>query len=93
VSFSTGARVRVASRTHEGHHRTPAYVKGKTGTVERIHPAFTNPETRAYGSDGLPLEHLYLVGFEQAELWEAYPGRRSDRLYVDVFEHWLESAE
>jgi len=85
--------VRVAARPHEGHHRTPGYVKGKSGTVERVHAAFTNPETRAYGADGLPLERLYLVGFAQAEVWDGYDGAATDRVYVDVSEHWLEAAE
>ena len=47
MSYRAGQRVRVAARPHEGHHRTPGYVKGKTGTVERAHASFTNPETRA----------------------------------------------
>jgi nitrile hydratase subunit beta len=93
VSYAVGQRVRVTSRPHDGHHRTPAYVKGRTGTVERVHPPFTNPETRAYGEDGLPEQPLYLVGFAQDDLWPDYGGRRSDALYVDLFEHWLEEAE
>ena len=83
----------MAPRAHEGHHRTPSYVKGCAGTVERVHGAFTNPETRAYGGDGLPEEALYLVGFAQADVWSGYPGSAGDRIYVDVFEHWLEEAE
>ena len=46
MSYRPGQRVRIDAREHEGHHRTPAYVKGKTGTVERVYPAFRNPETR-----------------------------------------------
>jgi nitrile hydratase len=83
VTFRTGQRVRVEERAHEGHHRTPGYIKGKVGTVERLHGSFTNPETRAYGEDGLPKQPLYLVGF----------GAGRDRILVDVFEHWLEPAE
>ena len=89
--FRPGQRVRVSARTHSGHHRTPGYIKGKVGRVERLHNAFTNPETRAYGGDGLPEQPLYLVGFEQRDVWPQYHGR--DRIYVDVFEHWLEEAE
>ena len=92
MSFRPGDRVRVARRPHDRHHRTPAYVKGKSGTVERMHGSFTNPETRAYGADGLPAACLYLVGFAQGELWDGYRGSAADRLYVDVFEHWLEKA-
>jgi len=83
VSFAPGQRVRVSAREHRGHHRTPAYIKCKVGTVERVHGEFTNPERRAYGDDGLPKQQLYLVAFEQ--------GR--DSILVDVYEHWLEAAE
>ena len=90
MSYRRGDRVRVSARAHEGHHRTPAYVKGKTGTVERLHDSFRNPETRAYGADGLPKQRLYLVGFAQEDLWTGYRGRAGDRLYADLYEHWLE---
>ena len=89
MAFDVGQRVRVAEREHAGHHRTPGYVKGKRGVVVRPHGAFRNPETRAYGGDGLPERRLYLVALEQDDLWPAYPGPPEDRLYVDVFEHWL----
>jgi nitrile hydratase len=82
--FRLGQQVRVSDRPHDGHHRTPAYIKGKVGTVVRAHGEFTNPETRAYGDDGLPKLQLYLVGFA---------GDRRDRILVDVYEHWLEEAE
>jgi nitrile hydratase subunit beta len=93
VKFRVGARVRVASRAHDGHHRTPSYLKGKTGSIERVQAEFTNPETRACGTDGLPLQPVYLVGFEQRDVWPGYAGRSSDRIYVDVYEHWLEEAK
>jgi nitrile hydratase len=82
--------VQVAARPHEGHHRTPGYLKGKIGIIERMHASFTNPETRAYGTDGLPKQPLYLVSFAQHDVWSAYRGRGDDRIYADVFEHWLE---
>jgi hypothetical protein len=81
VTFRVGDRVRVADRVHEGHHRTPGYVKGRSGWIERVHGSFTNPETRAYGSDGLPERVLYQVVFDL----------EAARTYVDVFEHWLEA--
>ena len=92
MSFAPGDTVRVADRPHDGHHRTPGYLKGKTGTVERLHASFLNPETRAYGADGEPARQLYLVGFDLPELWPAYRGGADDRLLVDVFEHWLEEG-
>jgi nitrile hydratase len=92
VTFVAGQRVCVSARPHRGHHRTPGYLKGKSGTIEHRSGSFTNPETRAYGADGLPERELYLVGFAQRDVWPEYAGRREDRIYVDVFEHWLEEA-
>jgi nitrile hydratase len=91
MSHSAGQRVRVAARDHAGHHRTPGYLKGKPGRVERLQASFTDPETRAYGSDGLPLRPLYLVSFAERDVWPDHTG--SDRIYADVFEHWLEAEE
>lgn len=91
MSFATGDVVRVSARAHSGHHRTPGYLKGRRGTIERVHASFRNPETRAYGGDGLPTQRLYLVHFDQPELWQTYAGERGDALLADVFEHWLEA--
>jgi nitrile hydratase subunit beta len=91
MTYRSGDCVRVADRPHVGHHRTPGYLKGKRGTVAEVHPTFTNPETRAYGGDGQPPVRLYLVEFEGREV---FPSGRNDldRIYADVFEHWLEPA-
>jgi nitrile hydratase subunit beta len=83
MTYGVGQPVRISDRRHEGHHRTPGYCKGKTGRVERVHATFTNPETRAYGEDGLPEQRLYSVAFAQ--------GNHS--VSVDIYEHWLEEAE
>ncbi len=89
MTHAVGDAVVVSNRPHVGHHRTPAYLKGKRGTIARVHSTFTNPETRAYGESGLPEAQLYLVEFAAAEVW----GTRNDaRIYADVFEHWLERA-
>jgi nitrile hydratase len=83
MTFARGDAVRVSTRPHEGHHRTPAYLKGRAGTVDRRHGAFRNPETRAYAGDGLPEQPLYLVRFRITH---------HDHVLADVFEHWLERA-
>jgi hypothetical protein len=92
VQFQPGQRVRVRTLEWPGHVRTPAYVRGKPGWIERVHGAFRNPETRAYGDDGLPLLPLYLVGFQQTDLWQPYAESSGDNLYVDIYQHWLEPA-
>jgi nitrile hydratase len=93
VAFAPGDRVRVRPAEKPGHVRTPGYLKGKTGRVESLLGEFPNPEDLAYGLSGLPERPLYKVGFRQADLWDDYDGPAEDRLYADVFEHWLEPAE
>jgi len=87
--YANGAVVRVRRGSMSGHYRTPAYVQGKTGTVERLHGEFPNPESRAYGATGLPAQPLYMVSFQQRDLWGNYAGPATDRVLIDLFEHWL----
>jgi nitrile hydratase subunit beta len=85
--------VRVQAASPTGHVRTPAYVRGKDGWIERVQGEFRNPESLAYGGDGLPPQPLYMVGFRQSDLWESrYEASPGDTLYVDLYEHWLEGA-
>ncbi len=90
--YKQGDQVRVRVDDPPGHYRTPGYVQGKTGTVERAYGAFRNPELLALGEDGLPKRVLYSVSFPQAELWENYDGPAVDTLHLDIYEHWLEPA-
>jgi hypothetical protein len=32
------------------------------------------------------------VEFSQADVWEDYTGPNVDKVLVDIYEHWLESA-
>lgn len=90
--FGPGEPVRVRAAGNPGHVRTPGYVRGKTGRVERVLGAFENPESLAYGGSGLPEKTLYKVAFRQTDLWEEYTGAPGDSLYIDIYEHWLEPA-
>lgn len=73
-----------------GHIRTPWYIRGKTGVVERICGDFGNPEELAYGRDGNPKQPLYRIRFKQNEVWEDYAENPSDTVDIEIFEHWLE---
>ena len=92
ATFKPGDPVRVLTGSPPGHIRTPVYTRGKIGRVEALHGTFGNPESLAFGGDGLPKRSLYQVGFPQTELWERYTGSPRDTLYVDIYEHWLELA-
>jgi len=89
--FRPGDRVRVLSDDRPGHIRTPYYVRGKTGWIERVYGDFLNPESLAYGGDGLPKRTLYLVAFNQADVWEQCEGPK-DKVLVDIYEHWLQPS-
>ena len=90
--FRPGDTVRVKTGAPPGHFRTPAYIQGKVGRVERVHGAFRLPESLAYGGDGLPKQFLYLVGFANPDVWPGRVAPSRDKLLVDIYEHWLEPA-
>ncbi len=88
--FSPGDRAAVRRSSSPGHVRTPHYVRGHVGVIERVCGPFANPEELAYGRDGLPPRPLYRVRFLQADLWPGYQGSAADSVEVEVYEHWLE---
>jgi hypothetical protein len=90
--FSVGDRVRVRVTHPPGHRRTPSYIRGKVGEIERICGEFPNPEELAYGFDGEPRRTLYRVRFMQADVWAHYAGSAHDMLEVELYQHWLEPA-
>ena len=90
--FKPGDFVRVSERNVRGHIRTPAYIMGKSGLILRLHGRFRNPESTAYGGDGMPPMPLYLVQFRQQTVWSNYIGNAEDSISVDIFDHWLELA-
>jgi len=82
-------RVRVRAMMPPGHVRTPAYLRGKTGEIERELGLFDNPEQAAYG---LPPEQraLVRVRFTMAEIWGARAENATDTLDAEIYAHWLE---
>ncbi len=93
AQFSPGDRVSVLTRDVRGHYRTPYYIRGKTGVIERICGEFRNPEDLAYGRSGLPSRPLYRVRFHQRDVWPDYRGDAADTVDVEIYEHWLASAD
>jgi hypothetical protein len=89
-AFAVGDRVRVRKVDSQGHIRTPHYVRGKTGVIERFAGWFKNPEELAYGRSGEPKRALYRVRFVQSHVWPDYDGAPADTLDIDLYEHWLQ---
>jgi nitrile hydratase len=90
--FRPGDRVRVRSAHPPGHVRTPWYVRGKAGVIERVCGVYRNPEELAYARPGTPAEPLYRVRFEQGEMWPDYGGSALDTVDVEIYQHWLQPA-
>ena len=89
VPFQPGDRVVIARVNPPGHRRTPFYVRGKVGVIERACGEFLNPEELGYGFSGQPRRRLYRVRFRQHDIWPAYRGSADDTVDVDIYEHWL----
>lgn len=90
--FEVGDAVVVKRSYPPGHRRTPYYIRGKQGVIERICGAFPNPEELAYYFNGEPRKVLYRVRFEQKHVWPKYSGPECDVIEMEIFEHWLEPA-
>ena len=90
--FNVGDRVVVRAADPPGHRRTPRYIRGKRGVIERVCGMFPNPEELAYGFTGEPKRVLYRVRFRQQDLWPDYAGPERDALELELYEHWLEAA-
>jgi nitrile hydratase len=90
--YAPGDRVHVLRVDVPGHIRTPYYVRGCTGVIERVVGTFRNPEELAYGRSGEPRRYLYRVRFVQREVWPDYSGASADTVDVDLYEHWLRKA-
>ena len=93
AAYAVGELVRVRRAYPIGHCRTPHYLRGATGTIERYCGAFANPEELAYRRDGLPEMPLYRVRVMLRDLWENYTGPDTDSVEVEVFEHWLDPLQ
>jgi nitrile hydratase len=90
VLFAPGTRVRVRRAAPPGHLRTPWYIRGQTGEIERLCGSFANPEELAYNRSGLPAQPLYRVRFHQRDVWPDYAGPPEDKIEVEIYQHWLE---
>ena len=87
--FATGDFVRGKISGHSGHTRLPGYVRGRKGTVVAHHGGHVFPDDSARGQQ--TAEHLYTVSFAASELWPEAKDRR-DRVFVDLWESYLERA-
>ncbi|WP_172294400.1 SH3-like domain-containing protein [Pseudoruegeria sp. HB172150] len=82
-------RVRVRAMMPPGHLRTPSYLRGKTGVIERELGPFPNPEQLAYRQPA-GKQPLYRVRFTMGEIWGDAAERPEDTVDAEIYGHWLE---
>jgi nitrile hydratase len=84
--FEPGDRVRVRDDHVPGHVRMPGYVRGKSGVVVGVSPAYPFPDAHAHGVEAQD-EPTYDVRFRAQDLW---PDACDPALvHVGVFESYL----
>ncbi|MBJ3776023.1 nitrile hydratase subunit beta [Acuticoccus mangrovi] len=88
-AFAAGDRVRVKPMRPASHTRAPQYVRGREGTVVRVHGVHVFPDTNAAGAGEAPAP-LYNVAFAAETLWG--PDTTAADVHVDLFEPYLEPA-
>ena len=92
-TFVVGDFVRVrtedaASRFRRPHLRTPGYVFGAVGLIERCAGVYGDPEFLAFRGVQRK-EPLYRVRFPQKALWYDYCGSEADTIEVEIYQSWL----
>ena len=94
--FVKGDSVRVREehllcRHRKPHLRTPGYLFGCDGVVDRYRGSFADPEFLAFrGKD--KKQHLYTVRVKMVDVWPDYEGDHTDTIGVEVYQNWLDAA-
>ena len=91
--FFPGDWVKVKHLGKSGHVRIPFYVRGKRGEIVNFCGSYLNPEDLAFGITPGPAIDFYRVKFAQRDLWPDDGIPKNDYLVIEIYEHWLSSAE
>ena len=93
-AFSPGDKVMVRSedsrvRWRKPHIRTPGYLFGASGVIERFLGCYPNPEHEAFISERSGcVQPLYLVTFSQTDLWAS--SHHNVEVTAEIYEPWLQ---
>ncbi len=87
--FKPGDRVTVRADYVPGHHRLPAYIRGKGGVVVSESPVYPFPDAHAHGVQASD-EPTYDVRFSSADLWPN--SADAAFVHVGVFQSYLQRA-
>lgn len=86
--YAVGDRVSTRNLNPATHTRLPRYMRGKKGTIARVHGIFALPDSRAIGA-GSDEQHCYSVRFEAGDVWGPQ-GKAGDCIYIDLWDDYLE---
>lgn len=87
--LAIGDRVRVKNEFVPGHIRMPGYIRGKTGVIVGVSPAYPFPDAAAHGLES-PAQRTFDVRFQSSELWP--DGSEEAEVHVGVFHSYLEKT-
>jgi len=88
--FKPGDAV-IARNLHPvGHTRSPRYLRGCRGIVDRDHGVFVFADSNAAGTGPSP-QHVYSVRFTAQEIWGPEASSR-DNVYADLWDDHLDPA-
>lgn len=93
-SFTVGQRVQVraeniATRWRRPHLRTPGYIFGAVGVIERFVGVYDSPELNAF-QHVKGVQPLYRVRFSMGDVWREYDGPKHDTVDVEIYQSWLQ---
>jgi len=81
-------------RWRKPHLRTPGYLFGAVGVVDRFLGCFPNPEEKAFSSkQEVGLQPLYLVAFKNKDLWGEMDVHGHDGVTAEIYQPWLEIVD
>lgn len=86
AAYAVCDKVRVVNNHPLTHTRAPRYIRGRLGTIDRLHGIHVFADANAQGERRG--ENLYSVRFEADELWGSAAGGR-DAVYIDLWEPYL----
>jgi hypothetical protein len=91
--FAAGDRVRVRELPAMFYTRTPEYCRGAQGVIAEASYETPAPEDETWEVEDAQPEWMYIVRFNQSQLWDNYTGPDTDTLQTEIPERWLEAAD
>jgi nitrile hydratase subunit beta len=90
--FAPGSKVRVTNVPAAAHTRLPGYLRGRTGTVDRVFEGDCAYFCHTGDGIGDPMP-IYIVEFPPEALWGARAEPGPETIYAELFEAYLEGIE